>query len=46
MDTIEVKPHEGGEDARLFAEELASAIGKFAGQPVNTQGSTFTISCL
>lgn len=46
MNKIEIKPHEGGDDASLFAQELSEAVSKYAGQPVTSDGSTYIISCL
>lgn len=38
MVTLEIHPGEGGADAEAFASELANAVGKHFGAPVQTRG--------
>lgn len=43
MARMEIHPGEGGADAQTFALELASAVGKYAGQRPATDGSLVTL---
>lgn len=43
---IEIRPGEGGQDAELFAHDLARAISAYVNEPAVADGKTHTISCL
>ena len=43
MVTMEIHPGEGGADAETFAGELAAAVAKHTGRPVDTDGKVFTL---
>lgn len=43
---LEIHPSEGGEDAELFAFELACAVSRYSGQPVERAGKVLELRCL
>lgn len=43
MITMEIHPGEGGADAEMFAGELATAVAKHSGRPVETAGKLFVL---
>lgn len=46
MNRLEIAPGEGGEDAVLFARELADSVSNYAQQAVEFDGTTLIISGL
>ena len=38
MFTIEIHPAEGGSDSELFAKDLASAVAKYTGMTMRSNG--------
>jgi protein subunit release factor A len=40
---VEIHPGEGGDDAALFARELASAVARHAGVRVTPEGRVMTL---
>lgn len=43
MAIMEIHPGEGGADAQMFADELAAAVGKYAGVSPVSDGTTLTL---
>jgi len=44
MYKIEFHPGEGGEDAALFASDLASAVAKHCNSIVSSEGNIFVVA--